>query len=89
MGDNDVAVEHTRGEKTTEGGDVGQGGEILRGGLREGLRLDGIESQRRRGRLKLTFFPPTPTYTFSVCKCLGLSVGPPSVVVLVCNPQVS
>ena len=76
MGDNDVAVEHTRGEKTTEGGDVGQGGEILRGGLREGLRLDGIESQRRRGRLKLTFSPPTLTDAFPVRKCLGFSVTP-------------
>ena len=58
-------------------GDVGEGGEILRntlekvvkyfevrqGGFREGLRLDGIESQRRRGRL-LGVFPPDTNRRF-------------------------
>ena len=38
---------------------------------------------------ELAFFPPTPKDAFSPRKCLGFSVGPPSVLVLVWNPQVS
>ena len=44
MGDNDFAVEHIGVKKRQRGGDIGKGGEIRRGGFREGLRLDGIES---------------------------------------------
>ena len=71
-----------REEKATEGGDVGEGVKIRQGGFREGLRLDGSESQRQRGRL-IEFFPffsPDTNRHFFY---------PASVLVLVWAPQVS
>ena len=59
VGDNDFAAEHTGVRKRQREGILEK---VVKydGRLSKGVRLDGIESQRRRGRL-VGIFPPTLT----------------------------